>query len=64
VCSSDDGNAHASVDVATHFCVWWVLKEVLKDLKQSDLVAVLMDKTNSFHMMAVEKYKVEVGKHL
>jgi hypothetical protein len=41
----------------------WV-KDVLKELKDSDLVAVPTDKTNLFCTMDIERYKMEVNKHL
>jgi hypothetical protein len=40
------------------------VKGILKDLKKSELIVVLTDKTNSFHTMDVERYKMEVFKHL
>jgi hypothetical protein len=40
------------------------VKNVLKDLKKSELVVVPTDKTNYFRTMNVEKYKTEVLKHL
>jgi hypothetical protein len=40
------------------------VKGALKDLKKSELVVVLTDKTNSFHTMDIKKYKMEIFKHL
>ena len=40
------------------------VKDVLRDLKKSELVVVPTDKTNSFRTMDVERYKMEVIKHL
>ena len=40
------------------------VKSVLKELKTSELVVVPTDKTNSFRTMNVERYKMEINKHL
>jgi hypothetical protein len=48
---------------AEHVNLAWV-KDILKELKDSDLVAVPTDKTNSFRTMDIERYKMEVNKHL
>ena len=40
------------------------VKGLLKEIRETDLVVVPTDKTNSFRTMDVERYKMEIDKHL